>query len=79
VSAKSCPACGVADGSHDPTCPEPMKAGARPITACTKCGRRLDQVSAEYNAGDDARCRNNPMGAHTWRTRSRREWFDAWR
>jgi hypothetical protein len=42
-----------------------------PITACTRCGRTIDQT--------DAGCRNDVMGKHRWWTGTRREWFSAWR
>ncbi|HEX7463049.1 MAG TPA: hypothetical protein VF317_12840 [Dermatophilaceae bacterium] len=39
------------------------------ITACTRCGRTVEQVVP------GARCRHDPMGEHKWWTGTRREWF----
>jgi hypothetical protein len=43
-----------------------------PITACTRCGRTVEQIAPR------ARCRNDSFGEHKWWTGLRRDWFASW-
>jgi hypothetical protein len=46
-----------------------MQTSQTPITACTRCGRTINQVDP------GARCKGDTVGEHSWWTGLRKDWF----